>query len=116
LAEEVKFTIAWERIQSMNLIKEFEEWLVVRNKNSGSTLSVSSAYKYARAIKTISDDMITNGLFDKIFYTNSSLQELKVDIALIKNNDFFISKNKIGHNMYSVALDHFISFLQEKNN
>lgn len=98
----------------MSLLNEFEDWLVSKDKKSGNTLSASSAYKYARAIKTISDDMIKIGLLEKKFYVNNSMQELKKDIERIKNNDFFFSKNNIGHNMYSVALDHYLSFLQER--
>lgn len=99
----------------MSLIREFEEWLIGNEKTPGRNLSKSSAYKYARAINTISQDMIKVGLFEGSFYTNSSLQEIKKDITCIKNNKFFISKNQIGHNMYSVALDHFINFLQERD-
>lgn len=98
----------------MNLIKEFEEWLVFKSKKDGSKLSANSAYKYARAIKNVSADMIDIGLFEKSFYVNISLQELMRDIQYIKNNDFFIRKNNIGHNMYSVALDHFICFFKER--
>jgi len=43
------------------------------------------------------------------------MQELKGDIESIKSNDFFINKNNIGHNMYSAALDHFVSFFQSRN-
>lgn len=100
----------------MSLIKEFEDWLIGNdNKILGRKLSKSSAYKYSRAINTISQDMIKEGLFEKSFYTNTSLQEIKKDMLCIKNNKFFISKNQIGHNMYSVALDHFISFLQKRD-
>lgn len=98
----------------MSLIKEFEEWLIGNEKTPERNLSKSSAYKYARAINTISQDMIKEGLFEGSFYTNSSLQAIKKDITCIKNNKLFISKNQIVHNMYSVALDHFINFLQER--
>lgn len=99
----------------MSLIKDFEDWLFGNSNTPGRNLSKSSAYKYARAINTISQDMIKEGLFEGSFYTNGSLHEIKRDITSIKKNKFFISKNQIGHNMYSVALDHFICFLQERD-
>lgn len=98
----------------MDLIKEFENWLLFKVKKNGVTLSASSAYKYARAIKTISDDMIEIGLLDRKFFVNNSIQELRSDIQRIKSNDFFIRKNNSGHNMYSVALEHYLCFFQER--
>ena len=96
------------------LLSDFEEWLILNSGLNGRKLSRSSVYKYTRAIITISNDMINIGLFDKLFYINSSLQEVKSNVERIKSDISFIRKNQIGHNMYSVALDHFIHFLEER--
>lgn len=97
----------------MDLIKEFEEWLV-SSKRIGSKLSASSAYKYAHAIKKVSDDMIKIGLFDESFYITYSFEELDRHIKRIKKTDFFNRKNMTGHNMYSVALDHYLNFMRAR--
>ncbi|WMT41272.1 hypothetical protein RE628_01355 [Paenibacillus sp. D2_2] len=97
------------------MIKEFEEWLVFNNKITGRKLSSSSAYKYARAIENISFDMLELGLFNYSFYINDSIKEVEKNIELIKSNDYFVRKDRIGHNMYSVALNHLICFLQDKH-
>ncbi|WP_339323493.1 hypothetical protein [Paenibacillus sp. FSL W8-0194] len=55
-----------------------------QEQKNGSKLSASSAYKYARVIKNISDDIIEIGLFEKSFYVNISIQELVRDIQHIK--------------------------------
>ncbi|SDO58254.1 5-methylcytosine-specific restriction enzyme B [Paenibacillus sp. yr247] len=99
----------------MTLTKEFDVWLVSsRNKRYGNTLSASSAYKYSRAINTISEDMIKIGLLERSLYTINSLHDLERGIERIKENEFFISKNSTGHNMYSVALEHYLNFLRDR--
>ncbi|NLB62051.1 MAG: hypothetical protein GX802_06530, partial [Clostridiales bacterium] len=77
-------------------MRNFEEWLLEHNK-----MSNSSAYKYARAINIISDDMIREEVIKNSLYSYSNLQELDIAIEKIVENRFFIDKNLTGHNMYS---------------
>ncbi|WP_435165118.1 hypothetical protein [Paenibacillus glycanilyticus] len=92
--------------------KEFEFWLLNKNnETTGIGLSKSSAYKYSRAINSISKDMIKWGIIKENLYNITSLYDLMENIDLIKGNEYFIRKNIKGHNMYSVALDHYLDFI-----
>ena len=92
---------------------DFEKWLLVKNDSKMKTLSTSSAYKYSRAINSISKDMLENGVINKSLYNVVSSTECNKLVNEIKNSTFFIEKNYTGHNMYSVALDHYLNFLRE---
>jgi hypothetical protein len=97
----------------MERYKKFKAWLVEhRHQKNGKNLSVSSAYKYARAINTISEDMINAGVLEQNLYNITFTNELIDVIYRIKGNVFFQNKNSIGHNMYSVALDHYLNFVR----
>lgn len=96
----------------MQLEKEFKKWLVTqKRKKNGAPMSESSAYKYARAINTVSEDMINDKVLENNIYNIDSSEELKTVISRIKGNNAFNIKNEIGHKMYSVALDHYMDFI-----
>jgi hypothetical protein len=82
---------------------EFQIWLTIKT-------SESSAYKYSRAINTISDWMIAEEVIEQNIYTITSGKELAETTERIKSYKCFINKNKVGHNMYSCALNHYYDF------
>lgn len=99
----------------MELEKEFIEWLGnEKRKKNGDRLSESSAYKYARAINSVSADMININAINTHLYNITSPSELKTLISQIRDNNDFCSKNETGHNMYSVALEHYLEFISER--
>ncbi|MDD6488498.1 MAG: HNH endonuclease [Clostridia bacterium] len=74
-----------------------------------TTLSDNSIYKYTRAIKSISKDMISIGIISKSL-TEMNRAELDLAIPIILNNSEFIAKNSRGNKMYSNALKQFRSY------
>ena len=86
---------------SMITLKDFNDWLKLN-----TSLSESSAYKYSRAVNTISKDMNANGIINDDLL-NVSLLKLDKLLPIILNNESFIRKNTIGNNMYSCALKQY---------
>ena len=82
-------------------LQDFSIWLM---KNS--LLADSSIDKYARAIKTISNEMQDRKVISKSI-VSMNMFELDMAIENIFENDYFIKKNKTGDNMYSSALKRF---------
>lgn len=99
----------------MELEKDFKKWLMTeKRKKNGALLGNSSAYKYTRAINSISEDMMKAEIIDKHLYNIYSSKELQELISRIKENNAFNKKNETGHNMYSVALDHYFDFISNR--
>lgn len=95
------------------MLGEFEKWLLTySNTKRKSGLSKSSAYKYSRAIKTISEDMLDCGVINDSFLNIKDVVELSRYINKIKNSDDFILKNDRGNKMYSNALDYYLEFIR----
>lgn len=88
---------------------EFEKWLL-KNK-----MSASSAYKYSRAINTISGEMIAEGIIENNLYNLRGICDLDIVINRILSNNKFEIKNNTGHYMYSNALSHFYEYIKSLN-
>lgn len=87
-----------------NINKYFSKWM-----SQATTLSDSSIYKYASAVNTISQEMISLGVISKPLY-EMGLSELDIFIPMILSNPEFIAKNTRGNNMYSNGLKQFRSY------
>ena len=85
---------------------DFSKWL----KNT-SDLSDSSIYKYTHAVKTISDDMLSEGVIDKPL-ADMELYEVDLAIAVIFHTPSFADKDTRGNHMYSTALKWYRFFLE----
>lgn len=79
----------------------FAEWL-----SKSTKLAESSVDKYARAVRTISQEMLEQKIISKPILEMNSF-ELDIAMALITGNVYFIDKNKRGNHMYSNALKQF---------
>ncbi len=79
----------------------FASWLTRTTKLAGSSVD-----KYARAVRTISQEMIDRNIIAKPI-TAMDAFELDIAMAAIMHNDYFIDKNKRGNHMYSNALKQF---------
>ena len=90
-------------------IMTFGKWL----KNT-SDLSDSSVYKYTHAVKTISDDMLSEGVVDKPL-AEMELYEVDLAIAVIFHTRSFIDKDTRGNHMYSTALKWYRFFLESSD-
>ena len=90
-------------------ITTFGKWL----KNT-SDLSESSVYKYTHAVKTISDDMLSEGVIDKPL-ADMELYEVDLAIAVIFHTRSFIDKDTRGNHMYSTALKWYRFFLESSD-
>lgn len=88
----------------MKKIEQFSSWMEKHSK-----LSKSSIYKYSRAIRTISNDMVKEGVIEKTLF-DMKLLELDIAISQILQNKFFLEKNFRGNNMYSNSLKQFRYF------
>lgn len=88
---------------------DFSKWL----KNT-SNLSDSSVYKYTHAVKTISDDMLSEGVIDKPL-ADMELYEVDLAIAVIFHTPSFIDKDTRGNHMYSTALKWYRFFLESSD-
>lgn len=71
--------------------------------NENTALADSSIYKYTRAVNTISNEMLEQGIIYKSLLEMSSVE---FDIAMmnILSNEVFVRKNSVGNNMYSNSL------------
>jgi len=98
------------------MIKEFEKWLMTcTDTKKGHRLSDSTAYKYSRAIKTISKDMLECGVINVDLLNIKDRLELSKVILKIKDTDDFVTKNERGNKMYSNALDYYLEFVKYLN-
>ena len=91
----------------MNILENFFEWM-----NENTALADSSIYKYTRAVNTISNEMLEQGIIYKSLLEMSSV-ELDIAMLNILNNETFVRKNTVGNNMYSNSLKQFRFFLRE---
>lgn len=82
---------------------EFELWLI-----KDLELSISSAYKYSKAISTLSDEFL-NG---KTLYSITEFAQAQEMTDNIVSHPLFDAKNKKGHHMYSCALNHYLEYLK----
>lgn len=89
------------------ILENFSEWM-----NENTALADSSIYKYTRAVNTISNEMLEQGVIYKSLLEMSSVE---YDIAMLNilNHDAFMRKNSVGNNMYSNSLKQFRFFLRE---
>lgn len=87
----------------------FEEWLKNYKKSDGTCLSKTSVDHYIGGIKTISKDMLSNGVIIKELDA-MSVDELNLAADTIIKNSQFIEKNKTGNNMYSGALKYYLEY------
>lgn len=85
----------------MASINSFNDWLKVN-----TSLSDSSAYKYSRAVNTISKDMFERHVIN-IDLLSASVLQLDSIIPRILNDEAFLEKNSTGNNMYSCALKQY---------
>lgn len=124
---------AWKA--ELQLIRNCQEWYKLRNYLDGisttgtptatvflqkdifanwlkksTTLKESSVDKYARAVKTISQEMIEQNVIAKALH-RMSLFELDIALGTIMKNDYFVDKNTRGNHMYSNALKQYRYFL-----
>lgn len=83
----------------------FSNWLI-----STSSLNESSVYKYTHAVKTISDDMLSEKVLNKPL-SDMELYEVDLAIAVIFHTPSFIDKDTRGNHMYSNALKWFRFYL-----
>jgi hypothetical protein len=79
----------------------FAVWL-----GKSTKLAESSVDKYARAVRTISQEMLNQKIISKPILEMDSF-ELDIAMALIAGNAYFVDKNKRGNHMYSNALKQF---------
>ncbi len=87
--------------------EQFEIWL-----EGNLNLSENSVKKYCRAIRAITKDMLEEGVIDKNLYNISSSLEFERYMDIIYNNNVFVEKDTRGNRMYSVAMKHYLRFLQ----
>lgn len=83
----------------------FANWL-----KQSTTLKDSSIDKYARAVKTISQEMVDQRVVAKALHRMSTF-ELDIALSTIMKNDYFVDKNTRGNHMYSNALKQYRYFL-----
>lgn len=79
----------------------FATWL-----GKSTKLAESSVDKYARAVRTVSQEMLDQKIISKPILEMDSF-ELDIAMALIAGNAYFVDKNKRGNHMYSNALKQF---------
>ena len=91
----------------------FEEWLRFSYKKAnGDELSDRSIEHYVSGLIAVSNEMYNYKVIDKKI-ENMDLIELDVAIFDIMNDSNFISKDEIGHKMYSNALKRYRCYLYE---
>ena len=102
-----------EPVAAVDLQKDiFTNWL-----KQTTSLKDSSIDKYARAVKTISQEMLEQNVIAKALHRMSTF-ELDIALGTIMRNDYFVDKNTRGNHMYSNALKqyrYFISSIVEQD-
>ena len=98
LGEEVKVA---PKVAAPVVDDPFAAWLSKSTKLAGSSVD-----KYARAVRTISQEMLDQQIIFKPILEMDSF-ELDIAMALIAGNAYFVDKNKRGNHMYSNALKQF---------
>lgn len=96
-----------EEVIPVDKLKNFSCWMT---DNSG--LAESSVYKYTRAVKTISNEMLDRKVVNKSLL-DMNLVEIDIAILNIFGNDYFIEKNTRGKRRYSNALKQYRYFTLE---
>lgn len=91
------------------MINKFKEWLICKKG-----ITETSARKYVSAVSVVSADMIEAGVIIDDLYQSVSTVELQNKVDKIKCNPSFVKKNHRGNNMYSVALNHYLEFVFDK--
>lgn len=71
-------------------------------------------YKYYSAIRTISKDMMSEGVINNSLF-QMSIVELDFIIPIILKNSYFINKDLRGNRMYSCALKYYRIYTWETN-
>ena len=124
---------AWKA--ELQLIRDCQDWYKLRNYLDGisttkepataaflqkdifanwlkqtTTLKDSSIDKYARAVKTISQEMVERSVITKALHRMSAF-ELDIALGTIMKNDYFVDKNTRGNHMYSNALKQYRYFM-----
>jgi len=91
----------------VNILENFSEWM-----NENTALADSSIYKYTRAVNTISNEMLEQGI---IYKSLLEMNSVEFDIAMLNilSNEVFVRKNSVGNKMYSNSLKQFRFFLRE---
>jgi hypothetical protein len=85
---------------------EFDQWLQKKK------LAESTVYNYYNAIiGVISEWAIDNNLLSNKISLIKDKEQFKKIKEKIKNLPIFIERNKVGHNMYSCALDKYEEYL-----
>ena len=79
----------------------FAAWLIKSTK-----LAESSVDKYARAVRTVSQEMLDQKIVSKPILEMDAF-ELDIAMPTIMHNPYFVGKNKRGNHMYSNALKQF---------
>jgi hypothetical protein len=98
LGETIKTTL---KTSVQRIDDPFADWL-----NKSTKLAESSVDKYARAVRTISQEMMEQKTIAKPIVEMDCF-ELDIAMALIAGNAYFAEKNKRGNHMYSNALKQF---------
>lgn len=98
---------------------KYEDWLINNyRKNNGEKVSERTVNKYTQGLKTISFEMIRDGVIAKPLI-NMNHKEFIIAMETIFNDKSFIIKDTTGHKMYSNALkkyEKYLSFLNENQN
>ncbi len=91
------------------LQNEYKSWLQQNVKTE------SSRNKYFSAIQIISKEMLALKVIDKDLFEVVNFEDFIILCDKILKNNFFIKKDRVGHNMYSSALrNYYRNFLAEK--
>ena len=76
-------------------------------------ISERSVGHYITGINSINTILTQNGFPITDVFSVNTIEELDSIVSFLRNNDEFIKKDSVGHNMYSVALKHFYRFACE---
>jgi len=88
----------------------FKEWLETATKSDGTYLSKRTINHYYNGFEITSKEMYDSGVINKSLF-DMKLNELDLALSLIFNDESFIEKNQIGHNMYSNGLKRYRCFV-----
>ena len=83
----------------------FYQWLL-----ANTALSASSVEKYARAVRTISREMLEQSVISTPLHSMSAF-DIDIAVPAIMGNPIFADKNARGNHMYSNALKQYRMFL-----